>query len=100
MSGLKALMSHVAAKRLRNAFIVLVILLISIFGHWELKIPADFKILPKNEITVKAETSGVLTEIVAREGMHVKKGDLLARTRDFDKQSVSDTTSGELQQRK
>ena len=100
MSGLKALMSHVAVKRFRNAFIVLAIILIAFLGHMELKITADFKVLPQDEFTVKAETSGVLVEIVARENMRVRKGDLLARTRDAEKQAVSDNTSGELQQRK
>jgi putative peptide zinc metalloprotease protein len=100
MSGLKTLMSHVAAKKFRNAFIVLAVILVSVLGRWELKIPADFTILPQNEFTVKAETSGVLIEVPAREKMHVKKGDVLARTRDADKQAVSDTTSGELAQRK
>jgi len=100
MSGLKALMSHVAVKKFRNAFIVLAVLFVSIVGRWELKIDAEFKILPQDEFTVHAETSGVLTEIAAREGMHVKKGDLLARTRDFDRQSSSESMNGELQQRK
>ncbi len=100
MSGLKTLVSHVAVKKYRNAFIVLAVLLISVLGHWELKIPADFKILPQNEFMVHAETSGVLTEIPVREGMYVHKGDLLARTRDFDKQTVSENTTGELQQKK
>jgi len=100
MSGLKVLMSHVAVKKFRNAFIVLALLFISIIGRWELKISAEFKILPQDESPVHAGTTGVLTEVIAREGMHVKKGDLLARTRDADKQAVSDTNAGELLQRK
>jgi putative peptide zinc metalloprotease protein len=99
MSGLKVLMSHVAAKKFRNAFIVLAVLLVAFIGRWELKIPADFRILPQDEFTVKAETSGVLVEVLARENMHVRKGDVLARTRDAEKQAVADTTSGELKQK-
>jgi putative peptide zinc metalloprotease protein len=100
MSGLKTLMSHVAVKKFRNAFIVLFVVLVSVIGRWELKIPADFKILPKNDIPIHAQTSGMLTEVIAREGMHVKKGDLLARTSDVERQAVSDRTAGELQERK
>jgi len=100
MSGLKVLVSHVAVKKYRNAFIVLAVLLISILGHWELKIDAAFRLLAQSEFTVHAETSGVLTEILVTEGMHVHKGELLARTRDFDRQAVSESTSGELQQKR
>jgi len=99
MSGLKTLMSHVAVKKFRNAFIVLLVILISVVGRWELKIPARFKIVA-NEITVHAQTSGVLVDIIAREGMRVKKGELLARTSDAERQAISDRTAGELLQRR
>jgi putative peptide zinc metalloprotease protein len=100
MSGLNTLMSYVAIKKFRNAFILLLLVLVSVVGRWELKIPADFKIIAKNEVTVHAQTSGVLVEILAREGMHVKQGELLARTSDAERQAVSDRTAGELLQRR
>jgi len=100
MSGLKALASHLAAKRIRNAAILLVLALLSIFVHWELKILANFRVLPQSEATVRAETAGVLTEVMAREGVRVRKGDLLARTRDYDKDSLRERLVGELNESK
>lgn len=98
MSGLKTVFSYVSAKKIRNTAILLIALFLSYVIRMELKVTADFKILPQSEITVKAETPGVLVDIIAREGVHVKKGDLLARTRDFDKQTELQKVSGELEQ--
>jgi len=96
MSGLKALASHAARKRVRNAVIALVLFLISIFVFWELKIPAQFKILPKAEAIARAETSGVVTDVLAREGVRVHKDEVLARTRDYEKSNQLDRITGEL----
>jgi putative peptide zinc metalloprotease protein len=100
MSGLKAVFSWLAVRKYRNAFILIVALLIAFLGHWELKIPADFKILPQSEMIVNAQTSGVLAEILVREGVQVRKGDVLARTRDFDKSVEYENTAGQIQQKK
>ena len=100
MSGLKSLASHLAAKRIRNAVILLVLVLLSIFVRWELKVRADFRVLPQNEETVRAQTAGVLQEVFAREGVRVRKGDLLARTRDYDKEVLRERLVGELNESK
>jgi multidrug resistance efflux pump len=100
MSGLKTLVSHVAAKRIRNGLILVTALLISIFVHWELKIGAKFTILPGGDSPVRALTAGTLTEVFARQNVPVKQGDLLARMRDFTKESDAAKISGELEQQK
>jgi len=100
MSGLKTLGSFVATKWIRNSLIFLTALMVSIFVPWELKIPADLKILGKQEVPVYAQTAGTLTEIPVREGMQVHKGDLLARTQDFDKQNEVEKITGELLQQR
>ena len=65
-----------------------------------MKIPADFRInVGQGESTVHAETAGRLTEIFAREGVRVRKGDLLARTEDYTKKSDIERITGELQER-
>jgi putative peptide zinc metalloprotease protein len=96
MSGLKAFVSHVSVKKFRNASIVVVAVLLSIFVHWELKITADFKILPQHDFEVRAETAGLVNEVKVHEGQRVRKGDLLATTRDFDKQNQLPRIRGEL----
>jgi putative peptide zinc metalloprotease protein len=100
MSGLKTVMSYVAVRKYRNIFLIVLALFLSYVVHWELKVPADFKILPQNEVIVKAQTSGVLVDIPIREGVPVRKGDVLARTRDYDKQVELDTTRGNIEQKK
>jgi multidrug efflux pump subunit AcrA (membrane-fusion protein) len=97
MSGLKTLISHVWARRIRNTLIIVTALLISIFVPWELKIKADLTILAKSEFPVRAETAGNLTEILVREGVHVKKDELLARTEDYSKENEIKRISAELE---
>jgi multidrug efflux pump subunit AcrA (membrane-fusion protein) len=100
MSGLKTLISHVASKKVRNGLILLTLVLLSIFVRWELKIPADFTILAQQEFIVRAQTAGVITEVLARENMRVKKDEALARTQDFEKESTADRIAGDIRQKK
>lgn len=100
MSGLKTLVSHVAVRKYRNALIFLASVLVATFGHWELKINAEFKVLAQSEYMVHAATNGLVTEVLVREGVHVHQGDLLARTTDYEKQSSFERIAGELAQRK
>jgi multidrug efflux pump subunit AcrA (membrane-fusion protein) len=76
-----------------------ILLLVSIFGRWELNIPATFQLVAENEAWARAETDGVVTEVLVREGDRVRKNDVLARTRDFAKQTEIEKTAGELQQK-
>ena len=73
-------------KKYRNAGIVAVVLLVIAFvGHWELKIPAEFRIIAQNETTVRAQTEGVIVEMMVREGTAVRKGDVLGAASRFRK---------------
>jgi multidrug resistance efflux pump len=101
MSGLKTLLSWVISRKIRNTLIVLTALLLTIFVELELKIPADFEVLPQQEFTVRAETAGVLIEISenVREGKRISKGELLARTQDFEKESAADRIAGDIRTR-
>src|SRR5205814_4156000 len=85
-TGLRAVASRVATKKYRNVGLGLAAILVAFVGHWELTIPAEFKILARSEMAVRTETEGIIVEVVVREGSRVAKGDVLARLRDFDKQ--------------
>jgi putative peptide zinc metalloprotease protein len=95
LAGLRALTARAATRKYRNAGIAVAALVIMFVGHWELKISADFKILARNEMTVRTETEGIIVEMLVREGTRVAKGDVLARLRDFDKQQKISELTGE-----
>jgi multidrug efflux pump subunit AcrA (membrane-fusion protein) len=98
-TGVRAALSRAAVRKWRNAGIALLALLVTFVGHWELKIPAESRVLPRNEMTVRPETSGVVVEMLVHEGSHVAKGDVLARLRDFDKQQRISDLKGQLDQK-
>ncbi len=100
MAGVRAVISRAAFRKYRNAGIVAVALLVAFVGRWELKIPAEFKIVARSEIAVRAETDGIIVDMLVREGSRVTKGDLLARLRDFAKQQRISELSGDLETRK
>jgi multidrug resistance efflux pump len=97
LSGLRAVGSRAAARKYRNAGIALVAIIIAVAGRWELKIPADFKILARSEMAVRSETAGTVVEMLVREGSRVSKGDVLARLRDYDKQQRISELRGNLE---
>ena len=99
MSGLKTFVSYIAKKRIRNAAILVIVLLLSTFVRWELKISANFKILAASDYIVRAETAGVVTKIFVREGKSVLKGEVLAETRDYEKESELKRITGEILRR-
>src|SRR6266571_1217455 len=86
IAGLRAVATRVAIRKYRNAGIGLAAVLVAFAGHWELKIPAEFKVVARNELTVRTETEGIIVELLVHEGSRVSKGEVLARLRDFDKQ--------------
>jgi len=88
LAGLRAVASRAASKKLRNLGIVAAAVLIAFVGRWELKIPAEFKVIARDEVTVRSETEGIIVEVLVREGSRVAKGDVLARLRDFAKQQT------------
>jgi len=99
MEGVKAAAARASKKRYRNIAIALILLILSVVLHWELKVSAAFKIIPSDEFTVRPETEGIVVEIRAHEGSVVHKGDVLARIvlTDFDEQEKHVDTLGQLQ---
>jgi multidrug efflux pump subunit AcrA (membrane-fusion protein) len=100
VAGVRAVLSRVAFKKYRNLGIFGALLLISFVGYWELKVPAEFRVIARSERTVRAETDGVVVEVLVREGSQVAKGDLLARQRDFEKQQRISELNGDLSRRR
>src|ERR1019366_5508213 len=50
-SGVRALISKAAYRKYRNGGILLVAIVGMFVGHWELKVPAEFKVVARNEVT-------------------------------------------------
>src|SRR5262249_39227084 len=98
--GIRAVASRAAMKRLRNGGIAAAALLVAFVGHWDLKISANAKILARNDMAVRAETAGIIAEMLVHQGSQVRKGDVLARLRDFDKQQKVSDTCGLLQEKR
>ncbi len=92
-------MSRAAYRKYRNGGIALAALLVLFVGHMELTIPAEFKVVARNEVTVRPGTAGIVVEMLVHEGSHVAKGDVLARLRDFDKQQNVSEFQGELDEK-
>jgi len=100
VSGVRALAARAAVRKYRNAGIGLAVVIVLFAGHWELKIPAEFKILARSEQAVRSETAGTIVEVLVHEGSRVSTGDVLARLRDFDKQQRISELTGTLKSRK
>jgi multidrug efflux pump subunit AcrA (membrane-fusion protein) len=97
IAGLRAVASRAAYRKWRNLGIAAVAAVVAFVGHWELKIPAEFKVLAKSELAVRTETEGIIVEMLVREGSRVSKGDVLARLRDFEKQQRISESRGNLE---
>jgi putative peptide zinc metalloprotease protein len=82
-AGVKALVKRASLKKYLSLDIVAVLLLATVVIPWELRIAAEFEILPNEEPIVRTETFGTIAEIPVREGDVVEKGDLIARLFDF-----------------
>ena len=95
-AGLRAVATRATFRKYRNAGIALGALLIIFIGRWELKIPAEFRVVARNELAVRSETEGIIIEMLVHEGSRVAKGDVLARLRDFDKQQRISQLNGDL----
>jgi putative peptide zinc metalloprotease protein len=100
IAGIRAVASRAAIKRGRNFGIAAAAILVSFVTHWELKVNANFRILPQQEAIVRAETAGNIGQIAVHEGSTVRKGDLLARLQDFDKQKKASEIEGELREKR
>lgn len=96
IAGLRAVWTRAAVRKGRNLLLATLLLLVVLLGRWELKIPAEFKVMARDEATVRTETEGIIVEMLVREGSRVSKGDVLARLRDFDKQQTVSELKGSL----
>src|SRR3989441_7835602 len=59
-AGLRAVATRATFRKYRNAGIALGALLIIFIGRWELKIPAEFRVVARNELAVRSETEGII----------------------------------------
>src|SRR6266571_2664961 len=100
LAGLRALATRAAFRKYRNAGIAAAAVLITVAGHWELTIPAEFKVLAKSEMAVRTGTEGIIVEMLVREGSRVRKGDVLARLSDYDKQDKISELKGDLERKR
>jgi multidrug efflux pump subunit AcrA (membrane-fusion protein) len=96
IAGLRAVATRASYRKYRNLGIAAVAVAVCFIGRWELKIPAEFKILARNEMTIRTETAGIIVEMLVHEGSRVAKGDVIARLRDFDKQQRISDLKGSL----
>jgi HlyD family secretion protein len=99
-TGLRALASRAAVRKIRNAGIAVAALVIMFVGRMGLRIPAEFRILAKSDLAVRSETAGTIVEMLVHEGSHVAKGEVLARLHDFDKQQRLSELSGNVESKK
>src|SRR5215468_9053998 len=68
IAGLRAVATRAAFRKYRNAGIALGALLVIFVGRMELRISADFRVVARNELTVRSETDGVIVEMLVHEG--------------------------------
>jgi len=100
VAGAKALVKRATLKKYRNLAIVVVLLALTILIPWELRIAAEFEILPYEESIVRAETSGTIAEINVVEGQWVDQGTVIATLFDFEIDRQLSALSGELRQKR
>jgi multidrug efflux pump subunit AcrA (membrane-fusion protein) len=96
LAGLKAAATRAAYRKWRNLGIAAAAAMIAFIGHWELKIPAEFRVLARSEATVRSETDGIIVEMLVREGSRVSKGEVIARLRDYQKQQQISELRGSI----
>jgi multidrug resistance efflux pump len=83
-------------RKIRNYGILFLVLAVVLLFPWELRIPADFEVLPFEEGVIRAETAGLIEDVYVREGTAVQTGDLIARLSDFEKESELERIRGEI----
>ena len=95
VTAARSLGARALIRKYRNLGIGMAFLIAIIVIPWELRISADFRILPQQESIVRAETAGTVDEIFVTEGAHVIAGDLIARLYDPDKEKELSFVEGE-----
>ena len=96
VTAARSLGARALIRKYRNLGIGVAFLIAIIVIPWELGISADFRILPRQESIVRAETAGTVDEILVTEGDDVAAGDLIARLYDPDKEKELSFVEGEL----
>lgn len=79
--------------------LLLILLVVTAFLPWELKVSGDFTIRPNQQVSVNPEINGTLQVINVDEGSRVKAGDELAVIQNLDLQNSYAETKGELASR-
>jgi multidrug efflux pump subunit AcrA (membrane-fusion protein) len=97
MEGAKAIAARASVKRYRNLGIALAAVILSVVVKWELKISADFKIIPGDVSIVSSETEGYVLEVLVHEASVVHKGQVLARLTNPENEGKEVDTLGQLQ---
>ncbi len=100
VAAAKAVGTRVALRKYRNLGIAGVLLLVTIFFPWTLKIRADFTILPNEVRVVRSQTEGTVREIMVSEDDHVNEGELIAVLYDFGNERNLSLIDGELAQKR
>jgi putative peptide zinc metalloprotease protein len=86
-------------KRIRKApylLIAMAVLAIAGFFPWELKVTAEFTILPGQTVAINPDVEGILRAIYVDEGSRVKKGDVLAEIQNLELSNAYEETKGQL----
>jgi multidrug resistance efflux pump len=100
ISGIRAFATRVSLKKFRNLGIAATLAAIMIFGRWELKIPAEFKVVAQDSQAANAETDGIIVETLVHQGSEVRKGEVLARMRDPEKQEKISDIIGQIAEKR
>jgi putative peptide zinc metalloprotease protein len=77
-----------ATPRARRGRVAVAVLAVAVVGSLvvkvELRVGGEFRVLPTRNADVRAEVEGLVAEVYVREGMRLKRGDLVARLWDRD----------------
>lgn len=97
-TGFKALMSRLAVRRVRNAILFAIVVMVLIFVKWELRVFGDFEIQANRVEAMTARTSGYVSEVLVARGMTVKKGDTILKLASFELSGRLAALDGELRE--
>ncbi len=92
-------MLKLVVRRSRKApwiFVFLLLIIVTGFLPWQLKISGDFTIVAFNKVSVTPQVAGNLKKIYVEQGSRVKAGDLLAEMENLELVNDYQETKGEL----
>lgn len=82
------------------ALMILILIVISGFLPWELKISGDFNMLASSKVSVTPEVQGHLKRIYVDQGTHVRAGDVVAEIENLEISNNYQEVKGELETQK